>query len=130
MAPRVRIGTAIRRARERRRLSQADLAYALGVSRSAVNAWENDRAYPQSSIGAIEEVLGIRLDGEPEPDVMPEGLRDAIRGAIPDAERAALVEQVVEAALKGEELPVGLRRRRAASLAPPPSPRPSRPART
>lgn len=72
MAPRSRIGTKIRRARERKRMSQVDLAGALGVSRSAVNAWENDRAYPQNSIGALEDELGVRLDEpEPEPELPP-----------------------------------------------------------
>lgn len=63
MATNPRIGTMIRRARERKRMSQEDLAHLLGVSRSAVNAWERDRAYPRNSIGALEEILGISLDG-------------------------------------------------------------------
>jgi len=62
MAAESPIGTRIKRARERKRMSQAELADALGVSRSAVNAWENDRAFPQSSIGALEDILGISLD--------------------------------------------------------------------
>ncbi len=66
MAADTRIGTKIRRARERKRMSQQDLADVLGVSRSAVNAWERGRAHPRSSIGALEEVLGIVLDGEAE----------------------------------------------------------------
>lgn len=56
------IGTRIRRARERKRMRQQDLADALGVSRTTVDAWENDRSYPRSSIGAIEDVLGISLN--------------------------------------------------------------------
>lgn len=55
------LAVTIRRARERKRMTQDQLAEALGVSRSAVNAWENDRAVPQRSIGAIEEVLGITI---------------------------------------------------------------------
>ena len=62
MATEPRIGTKIRRARERKRMSQSELGAAVGVSRTTVNAWENDRTFPQSSIGAIEEVLGISLD--------------------------------------------------------------------
>lgn len=57
------IGTRIRRARERKRMRQQDLADALGVSRQTVDAWENNRAYPKSSIGALEEVLDVSLDG-------------------------------------------------------------------
>lgn len=69
------IGDRIRRARERLRMSQQELADRLRVSRGAVNSWERNRTYPQSSIGALEDILGIRLtDGEgPDPDpVNPE----------------------------------------------------------
>ena len=62
-----RIGMAIRRARERKRMRQQDLADAIGVSRNAVDAWENGRAYPRRSMGAIEEVLGINLTDDPAP---------------------------------------------------------------
>lgn len=65
MGPRPRIGTTIRRARERKRMTQQQVADLLGVSRASYDAWENDRAYPRSSIGALEEVLGVSLDGEP-----------------------------------------------------------------
>lgn len=61
MATDRQLGTRIKRARERKRLSQQELADALGVSRSAVNAWETGRAYPRSAIGALEDVLGIDL---------------------------------------------------------------------
>lgn len=91
MAPSNRIGTKIRRARERKRMSQAELADALSVSRSAVNAWENDRAYPQSSIGALEEILGIRLD-EPEPEsVIPPDLLAKIRQTIPIEDQGRVI---------------------------------------
>lgn len=60
-----RIGTKIRRARERKRLRQEDVARQLGVSRTTYDSWENDRAYPRSSIGALEDVLGIDLTSEP-----------------------------------------------------------------
>lgn len=55
------LGTRIRRARERKHLSQQELADAVGVSRSAVNAWENNRAEPRSSLGALEVVLDVNL---------------------------------------------------------------------
>lgn len=57
----------IKRARERKRMSQADLAKALGVSRGAVNSWENDRSRPLSSLGALEEILDIDLTAAPQP---------------------------------------------------------------
>ena len=63
------IGASIRRARQRLRMSQDDLALKVGASRSAVNAWERDRAWPRNIV-ALEEVLGITLDGDaaPAPD--------------------------------------------------------------
>jgi len=56
------LGKAIRRARERKRMSQKELGDAIGRSRSAVNAWENGRAVPANSIGALEDVLGVDLE--------------------------------------------------------------------
>lgn len=81
------IGKMIKRAREKKRWSQQEAADKLGVSRSALNAWENDRAYPRSSIGALEALYGIAIDDEPEqeePEEMPtpeelNDLRDRIR---------------------------------------------------
>lgn len=58
------LGLRIRRARERKLMSQDDLAAAIGKSRSAVNAWENGRAYPCNSIGALEAVLDLDLTGD------------------------------------------------------------------
>lgn len=68
MAAKPRIGTMLRKARERKLMSQEDVARALRVSRSAVNSWENDRAYPRNRIGALEEVLGVDLS---QPDADP-----------------------------------------------------------
>lgn len=64
---RPRIGRKLRRAMEQARLNQNDVADALGVSRGAVNAWLNDRAYPQNSIAALEELLGVDLEDDDEP---------------------------------------------------------------
>lgn len=94
-----KIGKTIKRARERKRMSQAEAAAALQVSRSALNAWENDRAYPRSSIGAIEELYGIRLDGEPEP--APEISRALLRAienedGLTPQERQAIIDAVRE----------------------------------
>lgn len=70
MATDTRIGTAIKRARERRRWTQRQLADALGVNTKSVDNWENGRTSPRSSIGALEEVLGISLDAAP-PEAPP-----------------------------------------------------------
>lgn len=79
MATEPAIGTRIRRARERRRWSQQRLADELQVNRKTIDNWENGRTSPRSSIGALEEVLGVRLDGEPEP---PPGISDDLRAAV------------------------------------------------
>jgi transcriptional regulator with XRE-family HTH domain len=100
-----RIGKTLKRARERKRMSQAEAAEALGVSRSALNAWENDRAYPRSSIGAIEELYGISLDDEPEqrPAVPPGLLREIMNTEGLTMERRLAVIAAVEATLAREQ---------------------------
>ena len=62
------IGLRIKRARERRRWTQRQLADALGVNIKTVDNYENDRTKPRNSTGAIEEVLGISLTPEPGPE--------------------------------------------------------------
>lgn len=57
------LGARIRRARERARLSQEELATMVGASVRAVGDWENDRRKPRNRLGALEDVLGISLDG-------------------------------------------------------------------
>lgn len=65
-------GTRIRRARERKRWSQQDLADRLGVAVRTVGDWENDRAKPRSAIGALEDHLNIDLTTGAEPGLPPE----------------------------------------------------------
>jgi transcriptional regulator with XRE-family HTH domain len=111
MATEVRIGTTIRRARERKRMSQEELGAALGVSRSAVNAWENDRAYPRNSIGALEEILDISLTTETPGPVLT---------AEDDWERQVLSDQTLP---RAERRDIVLRARKLrASLYPAPQP--------
>lgn len=65
MATDPHIGTSIKRARERKRWSQRQLADVLGVDRKTIDNWENGRTSPRSSIGAIEEALDVNLtDGQ------------------------------------------------------------------
>lgn len=53
-------GTRIREARRARGLTQADLAAAVGVSRSAVAQWETDRAgQVTGNLARIATVLGV-----------------------------------------------------------------------
>lgn len=62
------VGLKIKRARERLRWSQAQLAAAVGVSQKTIDNWEHDKRYPKSAIGALEDVLGISLDAAAEPE--------------------------------------------------------------
>jgi transcriptional regulator with XRE-family HTH domain len=100
MATDLPIGTAIRRARERKRWTQHQLADAIGVSRNAVHAWENDRAYPRSAIGALEEVLGISLTAVPvRPEITAgEGWEDWERQiledpALPERDKREIIQR-------------------------------------
>lgn len=73
MASRPRIGALISDAIEQKGLKQGDVAGHLGVSRSAVNAWANDRAYPAPYvIVALEKLLEVKIprtvNGTPVPD--------------------------------------------------------------
>lgn len=122
------LGTRIRRARERRRLSQQELAAAVGASPRAVGDWENDRRKPRNRLGALEEVLGVRLDGEPQPEpAIPESLRQEIintpgltsdqRRAVIEAVERTLAKERGESAGGAWEPPAEPREpRRAASL--------------
>ena len=68
------LGTQIKRARERKRWSQQQLADALGVDRKTVDNWEHSRTRPRSSIGALQDALApyFSTDGdEPAPPTDP-----------------------------------------------------------
>ncbi|SDG96243.1 helix-turn-helix domain-containing protein [Klenkia brasiliensis] len=51
----------IRAARERARLSQAEVAAAVGVSLRTVGNWERGESIPRNRLGALEELLGVVL---------------------------------------------------------------------
>ena len=69
------VGLKIKRARERLRWTQEQLGAAVGVSQKTIDNWENDRRYPRSSIGALEEVLNIDLGVAAE---LRESLREQV----------------------------------------------------
>lgn len=92
------IGTRIKRARERKRWTQRHLADLAGVSQKTVDNWENGRTQPKSSIGALEELLGVSLDAEQPEPAIPKSLLRAIEtddGLTPE-ERHAVIEAVRE----------------------------------
>ena len=66
MAADVSLGEQIRGARERRHMTQQQLADLLGVDRKTVDNWENRRTSPRNRMGALVE-WAPELGGE-EPD--------------------------------------------------------------
>jgi transcriptional regulator with XRE-family HTH domain len=96
-------------------MRQQDLAAVLGVSRTTVDAWENDRAYPRSSIGAIEVVLGISLADDEPPRPIPPELRQAVRRHVQPEDQERVLDALEGAAFSepgedegdGESLPGG-----------------------
>lgn len=56
------LGDRIKRLREARRMSQVELADALGVSTKTVSNWERGRNDPRSSLGALREFFGRPFD--------------------------------------------------------------------
>lgn len=99
-----RVGATIRRRRQALGWTQHELAERVGVHVNAVTKWENGQHYPGRKLGKLEAVLGISLADEPEPDILPPGMRDNIRAFLPP-DRAAVVEAVMEAAVRGDPLP-------------------------
>ena len=85
------IGRKIKRARERLRLKQAQLGDAIGVSQKTIDNWEHDRRYPKSSIGALESVLGISLDGGEPAQVISPALRRQIHEELGPADAARAI---------------------------------------
>lgn len=59
--PSEHVGILIARARQRRKMTQAQLAEALEVAESTVANWERGEHYPLRYAGAIEEVLDIEI---------------------------------------------------------------------
>ncbi|MBR3871035.1 MAG: helix-turn-helix transcriptional regulator [Clostridia bacterium] len=57
------LGEQIKNAREKKNLSQEDLAFQLGVSRQAVSKWENGSSLPHSiNKTMLSKILGIELE--------------------------------------------------------------------
>lgn len=55
------VGILIARARQRKRMTQAQLAEALEVAESTVANWERGQHYPLRYAGAIEQLLEITI---------------------------------------------------------------------
>ena len=102
------VGARIAKRRHQLDWSQVELARKLGVSPSTVANWERGASYPKKKLGKVEQVLGISLDGEPEPEpAVPQSVIDAIRRAVPDPEDQDRAIGAVERELRGEPPPTG-----------------------
>lgn len=93
------VGARIARRRHQLDWSQVELAARLGVSPSTVANWERGVSYPKKKIGKVEMVLGISLDGAPEPEpAVPRSVERAImeEDGLTPAERRAVLDGVRE----------------------------------
>ena len=71
------LATRIKRARERQRWTQRQLADRIGVDRKTVDNWENGRTTPRNSMGALEALLGtLGEDAGAEVYMDPAGMDD------------------------------------------------------
>ena len=64
------VGLLIARARQRRRMTQVQLAELIGVSPSSVANWERGASYPAKCAGLIEEALGITIPANDEDEAV------------------------------------------------------------
>ncbi len=73
--------TRFRQARQRKKLTQADVATALRVSQSAVAQWEGSRSFPAPEMAAkIAKLVGVRLlSNERERPQNPRPLGERVR---------------------------------------------------
>lgn len=53
--------------RERRKMTQTDLAHALGVANTQVSRWETGAAFPERYLDQLERVLHVRFQLLAEP---------------------------------------------------------------
>lgn len=60
-------GDQIRRMREARKMTQAELATAIGVGPRTVTNWETGSTVPRNRIGRLEEFFGLDTNGTDDP---------------------------------------------------------------
>jgi transcriptional regulator with XRE-family HTH domain len=103
------IGARIAKRRHQLGWSQIELARRLGVSPSSVANWERGASYPLKTLGRVEQVLGIPLDG---PDIAPEPPPPPLIS--PEVERAVRAD--AESPEEAEELLAAMRERKLSRL--------------
>lgn len=64
------VGQRIRRERERRGMTQNELAHALGVANTQVSRWETGAAFPERYIEQLRDILGVSAEDVVE-DMLP-----------------------------------------------------------
>lgn len=121
-------GTRIRKRRQVLRMTQEDLAAALGVSKSTVANWERGKHFPLRYLGAVEATLGVSLDTpSPRDELVPADEWERLVLAdetLPYGERADIVRRSRAArarlypALEPPSAPPGDGRRPAPASAP------------
>src|SRR5262245_66117044 len=92
------VAARIRRARQRRRWTQAEAAERMGVSVRTIGDWERGTKTPRN-LTIVEDVLGISLtENGTEPDPREEELRELVTGVLPDGEVEQWIMQYRNAA--------------------------------
>lgn len=84
------LGRRIRRLREERRWSQAELGDLVGVTGRTVGNWERGESVPRNRLGALEKVFGVDLETG-APHVSDAVVRAIEESPLPRADRTELV---------------------------------------
>lgn len=98
------LGWRLRRARERARLTQRELAEAVGVDRKTVGNWESGVSSPRSSLGRLEAVLkehGFTLDANSWPppaeaDAVIRMILEVLESAFSPAVQVQMIQDIIE----------------------------------
>lgn len=97
-------GDQLRGARERRRMTQQQLADVIGVDRKTVDNWENGRTSPRNRMGALKAWAPELGEGEPDPNEV-EIRALAARLGLGPADEQAWVDRYVASKRQGEAAP-------------------------
>ena len=85
-------GVAIRRARQLKRMTQHQLAEAVGVSDTSVRNWEDGTHFPLRYQALVEDLLGIRIEPDPSGDAGMAG-QVAATTAVPERRPRGLLSR-------------------------------------
>lgn len=103
-----KVGQRIRQARERKHMTQEQLGAAVGVSLRSIGNWERGATVPLNRKAALEEVLGVDLDAEPEVRRLPSP-QDGARalfvsyGADTPMEKIRVLQELMAEVLREQE---------------------------